>query len=583
MAIETLSVKILKLLAEQQLLATEKYQEFYDMAMSDPNGFEQAIIKECHLNVEQLAKIKAEVLDLEYFSLEDKQIRPEVLKYLHQDVATTYNVAILDQVDTDLLFGMVDPTNYKAIQAIEYICRKNNFHPKIYLISIDGFKLFLKSYDNIKDQVTKVLDVAEEKFSQQKKEQEDEAKQSLEAVVKNAPVSKMVQVIMDHAIDSDASDIHIEPQQDKSIVRYRIDGVLNISLTLPVYIHASLVSRIKVLANLKIDETRSPQDGRIRINHKGKNVDFRVSIIPLVNNEKVVMRILEAPERAPTLEELGIMGSQLEIINRNINKPNGMFLVTGPTGSGKSTTLFSVLNILNKEDVNISTLEDPVEYTVEGVNQSQIHPDVGFTFATGLRSLLRQDPDVIMVGEIRDSETAGLAINAALTGHFVLSTLHTNDAKGAFPRLIDMGSEKFLLANTLNLIMAQRLVRKICEFCKQKDDLIESVVKVIEKDVKDLPEQLYYKGVDFKNIQLYKGAGCPKCNNTGYKGRVAITEVIEVTRTMREIIAKGFDSAQADEELAKQNFISLLQDGWMKAMLGYTTAEEILRATKVDD
>lgn len=583
MAIETLSVKILKLLTEQQLLPQEKYQEFYDMAMSDPIVFEQAIIKECHLNAEQVAKIKAEVLNLEYVSLEDKQITPEILKYLQKDVATTYNIAVLDQNNSDLFIGMVDPTNYKAIQAIEYICRKNNFHPKIFLISMDGFKLFLKSYDNIKDQVTKVLDVAEEKFSQQKKEQEDESKQSLEAVVKNAPVSKMVQVIIDHAIEAGASDIHIEPQLDKSVVRYRVDGVLTISLSLPIYIHASLISRIKVLANLKIDETRAPQDGRIRITHKGKNVDFRISIIPLVNNEKVVMRILEAPDRAPTLEELGVVENQLKVINQNVKKPNGMFLVTGPTGSGKSTTLFAILNILNEEDVNISTLEDPVEYTVEGVNQSQIHPEVGFTFATGLRSLLRQDPDIIMVGEIRDTETAGLAINAALTGHFVLSTLHTNDAKGAIPRLIDMGSEKFLLANTLNLIMAQRLVRKICEFCKQKDELTESVTKVIEKDLADMPKDLIYKGVDITKIQLYKGAGCPKCNNSGYKGRIAITEVIEVTRGMREIIAKGFDNDSADQELAKQKFISLLQDGWMKTMLGLTTAEEILRATKVDD
>ena len=583
MAIETLSVKILKLLTEQQLLPQEKFQEFYDMAMSDPTAFEAAIIKECHLNVEQVAKIKAELLNLEYVSFEDKQINPELLKFIQQDVATTYNIAVLDQVGSDLSVGMVDPTNYKAIQAIEYICRKNNLHPKISLISIDGFRTFLKSYDNIKDQVTEVLDVAEEKFSKQKVESVDESRQTLEAIVKNAPVSKMVQVIITHAIDAGASDIHIEPHLDKSIVRYRVDGVLQISLTLPIYIHASLVSRIKVLANLKIDETRSPQDGRIRINYQSKDVDFRVSIIPLINNEKVVMRILEAPERAPTLEELGFIGNQLDEININIKKPNGMFLVTGPTGSGKSTTLFAVLSLLNKEGVNISTLEDPVEYTVDGVNQSQIHPEVGFTFATGLRSLLRQDPDVIMVGEIRDTETAGLAINAALTGHFVLSTLHTNDAKGSVPRLIDMGSEKFLLANTLNLIVSQRLVRKICAFCKTKDVLTDQVVKVIEKDLAGVSEKLIYKGIDLKNIQLYKGTGCPKCLNSGYKGRIAISETIEITRAMREIIAKGFDGELVEQELTKQNFISILQDGWMKAMLGYTTAEEILRATKVDD
>lgn len=579
---DTVSVKILKLLVEQNLVPQEKYQEFYDMAMSDPMAFEKLIISESHLNTEQITKIKAEILSLDYVSLEDKKINPDLLKLIQQDVATTYNIAVFDQEDLDLKIGMVDPTNYKAVQAIEYICRKNNLHPRIYLISVNSFRLFLKNYDNIRDQVTKVLGVAEEKISEQKPEITEE-EESLEMVVKNAPVSKMVQVIMTHAIDGRASDIHIEPQQDKSVVRYRIDGVLQTSLVLPMYIHASIISRIKVLANLKIDETRIPQDGRIRINHKGKNVDFRVSILPLVNNEKAVLRVLEAPERAPTLEELGFMGNQVKIMMRNIEKPNGMFLVTGPTGSGKSTTLFAVLNILNREGVNISTLEDPVEYTVEGVNQSQVRAEVGFTFASGLRALLRQNPDIIMVGEIRDSETAKLAINAALTGHFVLSTLHTNDARGAIPRLIEMGSEVFLLANTLNLIMAQRLVRKICIHCKQVDDLSEALMEEAKKQLSSLPKEFIYDGVNLDSFKFYKGAGCPKCNNTGYKGRITISEVVEVSRRMRDIIAKGFDATEAEKELTEHSFISLIQDGWMKVILGLTTGEEILRATKVDE
>jgi type IV pilus assembly protein PilB len=580
---DNVSVKILKILAEQHLLAQEKYQEFYDLATSDTIAFERAIIKECHLDAEQVAKIKAEVLGIDYVNFEDRQINSDLLKYLQQDVATTYSVAVFDQVGNDLAIGMVDPTNYKAIQAIEYICQKNNLQPRIHLISADSFRVFLKNYDNIKEQVTKVLGVAEKKFAKQQKDQADEEDQSLAAAVKSAPVSKMVQVIIAHAIDGGASDIHIEPQQDKSVVRYRIDGVLQVSLSLPLYIHASIISRIKVLANLKIDETRTPQDGRIRINHKGKDIDFRVSVLPLINNEKVVLRILEAPDRAPTLDELGFMGQHAMAISRNISKPNGMFLVTGPTGSGKSTTLFAVLNILNKEDVNICTLEDPVEYSVEGVNQSQVKPEVGYTFATGLRSLLRQDPDVIMVGEIRDSETAHLAINAALTGHFVLSTLHTNDARGAIPRLIDMGCEVFLLANTLNLIMAQRLVRKICSYCRQPDSLSEQLVKNINDDLATIPKSQLYKGIDLSNIKLYKGAGCAKCGRTGYKGRIAIGEVIEVNKEMREIIAKGFDANAADEALIHQGFISLLQDGWMKVLLGLTTVEEILRVTKSDD
>ena len=399
-------------------------------------------------------------------------------------------------------------------------------------------------------------------------------------MIKSAPVSKIVSVVLRHAIEGRASDIHIEPVGNQSKIRYRIDGQLHTTIVLPIYVHSALISRIKVMANLKIDETRIPQDGRIRIKIHNKDVDFRISTIPLMGQEKVVMRILETPDKAPTFEELGFMGDHAKRVAEAIEKPNGMFLVTGPTGSGKSTTLFAALSVLNKEDVNITTLEDPVEYYVPGVNQSQVRPEVGFTFATGLRALLRQDPNIIMVGEIRDNETAELSIHAGLTGHFVLSTLHTNDALGAIPRMFDMHIEPFLLASTLNVVIAQRLVRKICEKCKEEEKLPDNIFAKVTKDLDKIPANAFYGGAKHGVYKFFHGKGCAQCNDTGYKGRIAIVETIDITKTMKDIIAKGFDRSLVEVELAKQNFITMDQDGLIKTLAGLTSIEEVLRVSK---
>jgi len=406
-------------------------------------------------------------------------------------------------------------------------------------------------------------------------------------VTKAAPVSKIVSVILKHAVEGGASDIHIEPFKKESRVRYRIDGILNTSLVLPISVHNSIVARIKVLANLKLDETRVPQDGRIRVNFNKKRIDFRVSILPLIETEKVVMRILDVSKGAPTLEDLGYEGRSLKIIKNNIQRSDGMFLVTGPTGSGKYTTLFAALSILNEESINISTLEDPVEYYLDGANQSQIRNEVGFTFATGLRSLLRQDPDVIMVGEIRDSETAELAIHAALTGHMVLSTLHTNDAIGTIPRLIDMHVEPFLLASTLNGILAQRLVRRICNYCKIEEEINEEIRADIIKEVKKMydvvddetkklfDETILSEGSGSKKVS--RGKGCARCGDSGYKGRISIGEVLDVDDDIRSIIANKKELNYNSDILKKQRFITIKQDGIIKVLRGITSIEEILR------
>jgi len=575
--------KILTELVKNNQLTAEQKLLYQGIAQSNPDILEQALTDDKAISQEALALAKSQALHLPFINLEGRAFEPVVLRHLPQDLAANYKILVFDKKGDTLQVGMVNPTDYKAVEAMEFLARKKDYKVKYFVITPASFALGFKYYESMKEEVGEALDYAQEKFAPKEAKGMDEAV-TLEEVIKSAPVTKIVSVVLRHAIEGGASDIHIEPQGDKSKIRYRIDGILHTSIVLPIYVHAALVSRVKVIANLKIDETRLPQDGRIRINIADKDIDCRVSIVPLINQEKVVIRILESPEKAPTFAELGFMGRQLEQMDKDLKKPYGLFLVTGPTGSGKSTTLFSAISVLNREGVNISTLEDPVEYHIKGVNQSQVRTDVGFTFAAGLRALLRQDPDILMVGEIRDQETAELAIHAALTGHFVLSTLHTNDAIGAVPRLVDMGAPLFLLSSTLNLVLAQRLIRRVCEHCKEKYEVAGEILSQIQKDLEILPAEVFYPGLKKgQNLVFYRGRGCAKCGNIGYKGRLSITEVFSVSQSMRDIISRGFKNEEVREELAKQKFITIMQDGWMKSLLGLTTVEEVIRATKVEE
>ena len=423
------------------------------------------------------------------------------------------------------------------------------------------------------------------KAEEEKKEGEEHkeatsADATFEEIVKNAPVSKIVSEIIKHAVEAGASDIHIEPLDKETRVRYRIDGILHSSLSLPKNIHESIVARVKVLSNLKLDETRIPQGGRIRLTVNNKDIDFRVSVLPLMGWEKVVMRVLDTSKGMLTLEQLGYQGTNLEAIKKNITKTVGIILVTGPTGSGKSTTLYSVLNILNREGVNIVTLEDPVEYYVEGVNQSQIRPEIGFTFASGLRSLLRQDPDIMMVGEIRDNETAELAIHSALTGHLVLSTLHTNDAIGAIPRLLDMKIEPFLLGSVLNMVIAQRLARRLCNNCKREKKMPAKLMEEIKAKIKAIPEDILIKNIpdyDANNIKIFEPVGCVRCNKTGYRSRVAVAEVLDVDDYIKETILNKNGNITEDEVRKDHPFVTINQDGIIKVIQGITSLEEVTR------
>lgn len=568
--------KVLDFLQENKYIDDKQYSELFNQKFASFSDLEKSITRVAVLSKEDLSKVKSIFYNMEYISLIGKTINTDILNILPQDLAENYEMVVFEQKGKNLSLGLVNPSDFKAIEAFNYLVRKEGYKSKQYVISEESYRTAIKQYETLGEEVGEALDTAEAIFAPKESDLPDASKGG--EVMKSAPVSKIVSVILRHAIEGRASDIHVEPVGKQSKVRYRIDGILHTTIVLPIYVHAAVISRIKVMANLKIDETRIPQDGRIRIKVHNKDIDFRISTIPLMGQEKIVMRILDTPDKAPTFKDLGFFGLQAKMMIRNIRKPNGMFLVTGPTGSGKSTTLFSALSTLNKETVNITTLEDPVEYYVPGVNQSQVNPEIGFSFATGLRALLRQDPDVIMVGEIRDNETAELAIHAGLTGHFVLSTLHTNSAIGAIPRMFDMKAEPFLLASTLNLVIAQRLVRKICKKCVVKDEIPEDILDQIIKQFSKIPEKSFYGGINKDSkLEFVKGKGCAHCGQTGYKGRMSIVEAIEITRKLKAIISAGFNREEADKELLAQNFISMEQDGIIKSILGMTTIEEVLR------
>ena len=568
--------KVLDFLQENKYIDSKQYSELFNKKFASFSDLELTVSRIVMLSKEDLAKVKAIFFDMSYVSLIGKTIEPDVLNILSQDLSENYSMVVFDQKGTEVYLGLVNPSNFKAIEAFNYLVRKHSYKPKHHVISEESYRTAMKQYETLGEEVGEALDTAEAIFAPKEDQLPDVSK--VGEVMKSAPVSKIVSVILRHAIEGRASDIHIEPVGKQSKVRYRIDGILHTTIVLPIYVHSAVISRVKVMANLKIDETRIPQDGRIRIKVHNKDIDFRISTIPLMGQEKVVMRILDTPEKAPSFKDLGFLGLVGKMISRNIKKPNGMFLVTGPTGSGKSTTLFAAMSYLNKETINITTLEDPVEYYVPGVNQSQVRPEIGFTFAKGLRALLRQDPDIIMVGEIRDNETAELAIHAGLTGHFVLSTLHTNNALGAIPRMFDMKSEPFLLASTLNIVIAQRLVRKICPKCKETNKIPEDIMEMILKRYDRIPEEAFYKGIKKDNkLDFFKGRGCSHCGQTGYKGRTSIVEAIEITRKLKAIITDKFNRELADKEIAAQHFISMEQDGIIKSLLGMTTIEEVLR------
>lgn len=527
-------------------------------------------------------KEKAEILGMPFIAKCPKKISSEAIRTIRLDVVEKYKVIPFEIKDEILSVAMLDSQNINALNALRFIGESNGLGIATYLTTEDIFKEMLGIYQSDFSVVNDAAKLLEAEGGGNHAEAVDDANSSSNAL-SDAPITKLVEVIISHAIDGRASDIHIEPSDTGYRIRYRVDGSLHVGLVLPKSVGPAVVSRIKILSNLKIDEKRKPQDGRFRLMESGRQIDFRVSTLPVIAGEKLVMRILDNETGVGDIKSAGLLGTAEKNTRLAIDESYGMILITGPTGSGKSTTLYSLLKILNSEEKNIITLEDPIEYNIAGLNQSQIKPEIGYTFASGLRTILRQDPNVIMVGEIRDSETAELSVHAALTGHLMFSTLHTNTAIGAISRLIDMGIEPFLLSSSLRIVMAQRLVKKICEHCKQEREVSKSVKDSIMKEMENIsPEEIKSYDLDLsKGAKFYHGAGCDECNGTGLKGRLAIFEAVPITEAIKEIITeKHGNEILIKKESDRVGNLTIKQDGVLKILKGATTIEEIERVTE---
>ena len=519
-----------------------------------------------------IARARSEALGVSVFSLKNKKIPFDTLKLISEESARHYQFAPLGQDGAALLVGMVNPDDIEAKEALNFIATRLSRPFKIFLISRKDFAAILNEYKGISGEVNKVLGELESAFSQEEGPQLKKAIEQESVFVEDAPITKMVAVILRHATEGRASDIHIEPAHDQLRVRFRVDGILYTSLLLPMSVHDAVVSKVKILTNMQLDEKRRPQDGRFSTHIEDREIDFRVSTLPTYFGEKVAIRILDPLTGIHTVDDLGLAGRNLELIREGLKRPYGLVLITGPTGSGKSTTLYAMLSALNQERWNVISLEDPVEYSIEGVNQSQVRPEIGYDFAEGLRNILRQDPDVIMVGEIRDKETAQLAIHAALTGHLVLSTLHTNNAIGVIPRLIDMGVEPYLIAPTLALVIGQRLVRTLCPESREEVAVEGALQKKLLEEVRAMPENVR-KDIEIPPV-IYgaKPSGlCPK----GTRGRMALFEVLTMTRELGRIVLEDFSEEKIEEEAKRQGMLTMHQDGILKVLEGKVGLEEL--------
>ncbi|MFH2062671.1 MAG: GspE/PulE family protein [bacterium] len=553
-----------------------------ELKETDPEmPLETFLLKEKKMPEEMLYRIAAQFYKLPFVSLRERPIRRDVLFMIPEPIAVSHRLVAFDQTDGELQVATLEPTD---LQTFEFIKRKTNLRLVIHYTNPSSFDQAMKQY---RQSLSAELGALTSVPANDDGDAAPGEEQELSKLAEDIPIVRVVDSILEHAILEGASDIHIEPTEKDVVVRFRVDGVLRPVMTFPKLIAPGIVARIKILSNLKLDEHRLPQDGRFKIENQNYRFSMRVSILPVQDGEKIVMRLLSETAAALTLDQLGFRPETQEIMMRNIRKPHGIVLVTGPTGSGKSTTLYSILGILNTPQVNISTIEDPIEYRMEGVNQSQVNPKIGFTFAGGLRALLRQDPNVIMVGEIRDEETAGIAVQAAMTGHLVLGTLHTNDAATSLPRLADMKVPLFLIAYTANMIVGQRLVRKVCQNCLRSYRLPKHAIDELRKEMdidaiwKTLRDHGFVeKNQKIEDVNFWRGSGCNQCDNAGYKGRMGIYEVLEVSPAISSMINENADADRIKKQAVAEGMITMLEEGFMKAIKGVTTIEEVLRVTK---
>jgi type IV pilus assembly protein PilB len=527
-----------------------------------------------------LRRIQAYVLGIPFVDLKGHRIDAAVLSLIPEPIARTHNVIAYKQEGNDLEVAMLDVEDLSSIEAVR---KKTGFSIKARLTDTDSIREALLQYQkSLKDEFGDIIATEAKKLSLMKEGQELTGEE-LKKMAQDLPIVRIVDTLLRHAIVQRASDIHIEPMETEVLVRYRIDGILHDAMTLPKSAAAGLVARVKVLANLRLDEKRLPQDGRFKMETEADKVSFRVSVLPIFFGEKIVMRLLREGGEGFTLEALGFHGESLEQIHAGLKTTTGIVLVAGPTGSGKTTTLYTMMDILNTPDVNISTVEDPIEYQMKRVNQSQVNPDIGFTFANGLRALVRQDPDIIMVGEIRDGETASLAINAALTGHLVLSTIHTNSAAGVIPRLVDMGVEPFLMVSTIRLVVGQRLVRKLAEPKIEQPVSAEERAKIASEEAFEaarktlVEEKLVKSSVTLDEIPFYGPSASPTSED-GYKGRIGIQEILTVSPAVKDIVLHNATTDAVEAQAKKEGMLTMLEDGLYKASRGITSLEEVLRS-----
>lgn len=593
-----------ELLTKTKKVTPEQLTALKEQEQNEKKPLQDVVIAANVVSEKDLTQAFAEAIDIPFVEINVKEIPREILHLIPERIARQYDVVAYGaEEDGTKLLAMEDPDD---IQAISFLQKQLGNELKIFIATRTNILQAIDQYrENISSEITQVISAEEEAQGQEGDEFNEED------LAEDSPIAQTVNLIIEGGIKSGASDIHIEPRENYVSIRYRIDGILREVNKLPKKVHGALVSRIKILSNLKIDERRAPQDGRFKIGINSLVYALRVSTLPITEGEKVVMRILNESSKALTLEELGYWGHSLQTINHAIAQPHGMTLVTGPTGSGKSTSLFSVLSLLNNPSVNISTVEDPVEYKIPGANQTQVNPQAGMTFAAGLRALLRQDPNIIMVGEIRDGETAGLGVQAALTGHLVFATLHTNNAATCLPRLLDMGIEPFLIASTVRAVVGQRLVRRLCPNCREPYTPDATIVKKIAdafgikdgsfmKYVHDLEVQALEGGIgastlpdkdpkstavlsttDTKIQKLWKAkeGGCDECNHIGYRGRMGIYEVLGNSTEVQKLIVSNATSDVIQAQAVKEGMVIMQMDGFIKALRGQTTIEEILRVT----
>jgi type IV pilus assembly protein PilB len=590
--------KIGPLLVANKKLTDQQLKSLTERSEKEKRPLREIIVADNLASEQEIAKIYALQINVPYSEFNAKDIPSEVLKLVPEHIAKQYRAILFDKEKDSgtYLVAMEDPDDIEAVDTLQKVLGTNM---RTFVANRSNINTGIDRYrENIGTEITKVV-------SEEDQPTEEEVKE--EDIAEDSPIAQTVNLIIEYAIRSGASDVHIEPREQYVSVRYRVDGILKEVNRLPKKIMAALISRIKILSNLKIDERRVPQDGRLKIAVGDKSWSLRVSTLPIMEGEKVVMRILNDASKALTLEQLGYWGKSLDTIKDAMSQPHGMILVTGPTGSGKSTSLFSVLSILNSPSVNISTVEDPVEYHVQGVNQTQVNPKAGMTFANGLRALLRQDPNIIMVGEIRDGETAGLAVQAALTGHLVLSTLHTNNASTCLPRLLDMGIEPFLIASTVRAVIGQRLVRRLCVVCRERytpdETQLQGITKLFKLDdpktmarFNELEKQALAGGVGKSEDEsanelsttdkavkylwrAHKG-GCDACSHNGYKGRVGIYEALGNSEEIQAMIVGNSTSEKIQQQAMAEGMITMQMDGFIKALRGLTAVEEILRVTR---